>query len=160
MYKNSTAHEIWLVIFAGYIAGLLSLTVFPTIIFSGSWPRFIIIEDKRTNFIPFYEFFVQIIQKKSFNYFLINILGNIGVFVPIGFFPPLLWRKVNWRTALLIGSLFSAFIETVQYFTGRACDINDILLNVLGCMLGYWLYRLFLAVAGGYRADKFRQSKR
>jgi len=71
------------------------------------------------------------------------LLGNIIMFVPIGFFASLLWRKARWYRALLIGLLSSSAIETVQFFIGRRTDIDDIILNTLGVLIGFWLYRLF-----------------
>lgn len=72
-------------------------------------------------------------------------LGNIGMFAPIGFSLPLLWRKRHWYHALLTGALFSCSIEVLQVFVGRVSDIDDVLLNTLGTMAGYLL---FLLVAG------------
>lgn len=68
--------------------------------------------------------------------------GNIILFLPLGFFPALLWRHPRWWKSMLCGLCPSLFIEVVQFFIGRSSDINDILLNTLGALIGYWLFLL------------------
>lgn len=69
--------------------------------------------------------------------------GNIGMFLPIGFCTALLWRNARWYRSVAAGFLTSAMIEVVQLFIGRVSDIDDIILNTTGALLGYWLYLLF-----------------
>ena len=78
------------------------------------------------------------------HYAYVNLFGNIIAFIPCGIFLPLLsikTKKLSWT--LFIS--FAAFIavETVQLFTltGRA-DIDDVLLNLFGCLFGYCLWRI------------------
>ncbi|WP_326837743.1 VanZ family protein [Amycolatopsis rhabdoformis] len=68
---------------------------------------------------------------------LLNNLGNIALFVPLGF----LATAVTRRNAAVVVALawFSAAIETVQYFIGRSADVDDVLLNTLGAALGVLL---------------------
>lgn len=68
--------------------------------------------------------------------------GNIAVFIPVGFFTALLWRGYTWRRSLVTGLCVTGFIECWQLFIGRAFDIDDLLLNTLGVLCGYWLWRL------------------
>ena len=70
------------------------------------------------------------------------MLANIGIFVPIGFFPALLWRGWRWWKSLLLGLGSSLTIEFIQFFIGRNTDIDDVTLNTAGAMLGYWLFCL------------------
>ena len=74
------------------------------------------------------------------------LLGNVIMFFPFGFFAVLLWRNISAKRILLIGVLTSLFIEFTQLFVGRSFDIDDILLNALGVLLGalfcYLLQRL------------------
>lgn len=72
---------------------------------------------------------------------LINLLGNIVLFMPIGFCLPLLWQFSAGRT-VLTGLGCSLFIELCQLFLPRATDVDDLLLNTAGVLLGYGLYRL------------------
>lgn len=66
--------------------------------------------------------------------------GNIGMFSPIGFCVPLLWRGKKWYHAVLAGGLFSASIEFVQVFVGRVSDVDDVMLNTAGALVGFLLY--------------------
>lgn len=71
----------------------------------------------------------------------LNVLLNIGMFVPLGVLLPLLHGKLRkWYRMLSVGFLTSLAIETVQYFAGRGLfDVDDLLCNTLGAMIGFWL---------------------
>jgi glycopeptide antibiotics resistance protein len=75
------------------------------------------------------------------------MLGNIAIFLPIGFFIALLWRKPRWWKSLFAGFATSFVIEFVQFFIGRSTDIDDIILNSAGALVGFWLFWLLRAVA-------------
>ena len=47
---------------------------------------------------------------------LFMLLGNIIMFVPVGFFPALLWRRARWWKSLLAGFCSSCTIEFTQFF--------------------------------------------
>ena len=72
---------------------------------------------------------------------IVNLLGNIVMFLPLGFFPQLLWKAFNklWKT-LLWGAGIIVCVELVQLFAlvGN-CDIDDLLLNLVGIAMGYGL---------------------
>ncbi len=71
---------------------------------------------------------------------LINLAGNLLIFVPLGAFPPLLWRK--WRhlwAALGVSLGTSCLIEFCQLFLNRSMDVDDVILNAAGGLLGYVL---------------------
>lgn len=77
-----------------------------------------------------------------------NIWGNIFMFVPWGFGLPLLWRRFRrfWRMAGMCLAL-TVFIEFTQLFIGRYVEMNDVVLNFLGGMLGaglWWLMHRLL----------------
>ncbi|MGE4277764.1 MAG: VanZ family protein [Lawsonibacter sp.] len=73
-------------------------------------------------------------------------LGNIAMFMPVGFFAALLWRQARWWKSLLAGFAASVFIEFIQLFIGRVTDIDDVILNSTGALLGYGLFRLLRAL--------------
>jgi glycopeptide antibiotics resistance protein len=73
--------------------------------------------------------------------FVVNFLGNIVAFLPIGSLPPLIWhRRVTiWQIAFLSLGV-SLAIETGQYVSGRRVpDVDDLILNTVGGVLGYAL---------------------
>lgn len=75
------------------------------------------------------------------------LLGNIVMFLPFGFFTVLLWRGFTWRRTLLTGFCITLFIECWQLLVGRAFDLNDLLLNTLGVLLGGLLCALLRRAA-------------
>lgn len=82
----------------------------------------------------------------GFDYFLINVVGNVAVFMPFGFFVPSLEKKrrgavLEFVKITLLGFLFSLAVETVQLVTKVGCfDVDDLLLNTVGVALGYICY--------------------
>lgn len=73
-----------------------------------------------------------------------NLFGNVVLFVPMGFFAPWIsavWQKF-WQQLLLMVTLIIA-VEVTQLATGLGwCDVDDLILNVLGTSLGFLLWRL------------------
>lgn len=97
------------------------------------------------NFIPFATISALLQPGGNLQYVVLSIGGNLAMFMPLGFLLPLCWRrleKLPW--VLLAAALTSAAIETVQFFIGRKMDVDDWLLNVLGAMLGWLLWWLFV----------------
>jgi glycopeptide antibiotics resistance protein len=78
--------------------------------------------------------------------FVVNFLGNIVAFMPIGMIPSLAWpRRAGFREAVLFSLALSAMIEAVQYTSGRrVADVDDLILNTLGGLLGYCVLSLSL----------------
>lgn len=67
-----------------------------------------------------------------------NSLLNILLFVPVGLFLPILWdRYEKMEEAVLFGFGLSLLIEVLQIFTYRATDVNDLITNTLGTVLGF-----------------------
>lgn len=73
---------------------------------------------------------------------LFNIIGNIVMFLPFGFFASLLWRKFSGKRALALGLGLTCSVECWQVFVGRIFDTDDIILNTLGVFCGYLLWAL------------------
>ena len=65
---------------------------------------------------------------------------NAVMFAPFGFLLPVLWRGCRkWSVTTLAGFLLSLTIEILQMFCFRATDVDDLLMNTLGALLGYFL---------------------
>lgn len=76
---------------------------------------------------------------------LINIFGNVAMFVPLGAFLPAMWSGLQraWK-AIPVGVCTIVLVETCQLFTLRGrWDVDDVLLNGIGISLGYGLFRLW-----------------
>ena len=78
-----------------------------------------------------------------------SFLLNICMFVPLGFLLPFLWKGYRsvLRTAVL-GAGFSLLIELSQLVTTRATDIDDLIANTCGALIGYGIWKLFVRIFG------------
>lgn len=125
-------HFLKVLLFSFYVFTLLSLTEIGTIynLIGG-----VQIEQDFINLIPFRDMRMRITMILS----LLNIL----VFVPLGFLLPIVWPKSdNFKSAFLIGFSLSFLIETAQMLNFRRTDIDDLIFNTLGAILGYLIFRL------------------
>ena len=70
-----------------------------------------------------------------------NTILNVFLFVPMGILLPFLWKKYqSGKNTVLCGFAFSFAIELLQIFTYRATDVNDIIANTMGTVLGYCIF--------------------
>ena len=70
----------------------------------------------------------------------VNACLNILLFVPFGFFLPTLWSGFrNKKSVILTGLITTCVIEISQIFTFRTTDINDLVANTVGTIIGYYL---------------------
>jgi glycopeptide antibiotics resistance protein len=77
-----------------------------------------------------------------------NLFGNVLAFLPLGFFLPLLFIRINgfWKT---LGAVFitTASVEIIQFMTKvGSFDIDDIILNTLGGALGYLIFKMIFSI--------------
>ena len=79
---------------------------------------------------------------------LLNLIGNTAMFVPLGIVWPIVYSRLNTPLkAIGAGFGFSLFIEILQLpFYDRVSDIDDLILNTTGFIIGYVLYRLVKAM--------------
>ncbi|WP_207744107.1 VanZ family protein [Romboutsia sp. 1001713B170131_170501_G6] len=89
----------------------------------------------------------EIIRLEEINLILFNSDGiltyilNIIMFMPLGFLLPLIWERFrNHIRVFLTGVGFSLAIEICQLFNHRATDIDDLMMNSLGAVLGYFIW--------------------
>ena len=89
------------------------------------------------NFIPF----VEILRYKPFErLFIKNIVGNVVMFIPLGIFLGRYTKGKRTIFLLILTILTSVSIECTQLLIGRVFDVDDIILNVSGGVIGYILY--------------------
>ena len=91
------------------------------------------------NFIPFKEILRYNITSRLF---FKNVLGNMILFLPFGFFTSYYLKVDKIRLPLVLTLVASISIEVVQMCIGRVFDVDDIILNVIGGVLGFYLYNL------------------
>lgn len=142
--KFNLYHEIALLIFVIFVAGLASQTVIPKIELGINGNINILKNGTHgINLLPLkvlFETYREVFINLNINYFIINFLGNIIMFMPIGFFIPLLW-EIPDKKIIIVGFLFSLFIEVCQLFLNRGTDVDDLILNTLGTILGLLVYK-------------------
>ena len=102
----------------------------------------------RYNLTPFNEIrrFILYRDQVSPGAFILNLLGNLMVLFPFGFLIPILRLKKTGVVRIMVYAfLFSFGIELLQLITKVGVfDVDDILLNVLGAILGYEVYHTLL----------------
>lgn len=113
-------------VFAFYLTAVLALVGFPNIT--------LLKLEVTVNAIPF----IYILSD------LKNACLNVLLFIPFGFFLPTLWKKFrSVKSTVTAGLLTTLSIEISQLFTGRATDIDDVITNLLGTIIGYYIARRF-----------------
>ena len=96
------------------------------------------------NFIPFKEISRYSITSRLF---LKNVIGNMIMFLPFGFFISYYLENKKPYLTLLLTLIASIAIELVQLSIGRVFDVDDILLNLCGGLLGFALYYLLFKIS-------------
>lgn len=120
-----------MIVFAVYMVGVYHFTgagtIYDGLMYQFEWRK------DQFNWIPF-----------SNSIDVVAYVLNVVLFVPLGLLVPIIWKKMNKLSNLLAtGFLFTILIEASQLLNNRRTDIDDILLNVLGAVVGFGLFRLF-----------------
>lgn len=104
----------------------------------------------RYNLVPFQEIirFVKYREYIDFASVVINLLGNVVAFMPFGaLIRWVLDRKIRWFQAVGYTFLFSLCVELLQLVARVGVfDVDDLLLNTLGGLLGFFVYYLLLLI--------------
>lgn len=84
-------------------------------------------------------------QPEQLRHAVINLGGNVAMFVPLGFFVPCIWEKmgkIGWHFLCMV--LIILAVELLQLATGLGtCDVDDLILNLVGTAIGFGLYKLW-----------------
>ena len=94
----------------------------------------------RINWIPF----VNLFEYPEMRDVLINVIGNTAMFIPLGIVWPSVYKRLDthWKV-IPAGIGVSLCIEILQLpLYDRVSDVDDLLLNSLGFIIGYLLYLL------------------
>ena len=94
----------------------------------------------RVNLLPL----VNLFDYDSKRDLLLNVIGNAAMFIPSGIVLPFVYKRLNsfWKV-LLAGIGISLCIEIIQLpFSVRATDIDDLILNTIGVIVGYGIVTL------------------
>ncbi len=90
-----------------------------------------------SNLFPFKEMTRYSMGSRGFFY---NVMGNIALFIPFGFFVSYYIKANKTHQIVLISIITSLTAELIQFKIGRAFDIDDIILNTIGAIIGFLAY--------------------
>lgn len=96
-----------------------------------------------SNYIPFKEMFRYNFGTRMF---FKNVVGNMMMFIPYGFFIAYILKLKKVRTATLLSLLVSLTIETTQLIIGRVFDVDDIILNIVGGIIGFYAFKIIYSL--------------
>ena len=132
------------VIFVLYIAGMIYF-----LFFAESLGRNIVTSEYSYNLTPFKEItrFIRYADILGWQAVLLNLLGNVLAFLPLGAVLPVIKPGFKAGTVFAVCTGASLAVELLQLATKRGSfDIDDIILNVAGGMAGYLCFRAAKAV--------------
>ena len=116
----------WMVLLVLYLNAMYTVIGVPGI----SYIRW----DPTVNLIPFQDF-----SRSN----LLGMILNVVMFMPLGFLLPVYFERYRqWGRTLAAGFLTSVAVELIQLFTFRATDVDDLLMNTLGAVVGFLAAKL------------------
>lgn len=153
-------NTLLLLVFVSYVAGVVAATMFPLPIDAR-----LIADETRDGFlhnslVPFAT--IANSFRDGPRYFLLQVVGNLALLVPLGLLLPLLWAPAQRFRTCAAAIVFAALvIEAAQLavsfvlgYTYRQADIDDLLMNVVGGLMGYACYSMLRL--GARRWARFR----
>lgn len=121
---------IAVLIFGFYLMAVFSVTGIPTV--------YTLNLDFGFNLIPLIDI------TNSPTAYIINTVLNIILFIPMGFLLPSIWKEYrSVKKTVFMGFALSVTIEVLQIFTFRLTDIDDLITNTIGTVLGYYIGKMF-----------------
>ena len=96
------------------------------------------------NFVPFKSIVPQLMGRGNHLIDMVNLFGNIIPFMPIGLLAPLIVRSISWQKALVLGVVTGLTFEVMEVvFRVGIFDVDDVMLNAFGVMVGYGVFVIF-----------------
>lgn len=160
MIRNTTRHQkICWVLFIVYLVALIYF-----MFFAESFGRTHVQTKYAYNLELFKEIrrFYTYRRQLGWSAVLLNLGGNVAGFMPFGFILPVISRRgKKWYNTLLLSFSLSLCIETVQL----ACkvgsfDVDDLLLNTAGGILGYLTYHAVQQIRIRRRKKRVQKEER
>ena len=97
----------------------------------------------QANFLPFKTILPYLLGERGLIIAVINLVGNVVLLVPIGFLIPFVYQNMTWKKSLTLAVAAGLAIEGMQVvFRVGIFDIDDLILNGLGVMIGYWAFMI------------------
>lgn len=144
--KNTAKQALMRLLFLAYVAGMIWL------LFGQRWGSEAHTQrmTQPVNLEPFatVKLYWWILQNSKntalLTHAFVNLVGNVVMFIPLGFYVPYLGKKLRkFFPAMAVILLLILTIEAVQYVTYLgSCDVDDVILNMAGALFGYLFYRI------------------
>lgn len=135
-------------VFMLYITAVIAITLFPIELDTSDLAG--MGYDYEYNFVPFSGIISSL--SDGGKYAVMSVVGNIIMFMPLGFLVPLLFdksRQMKFWQFMIIFLLSTVFIEFMQFLIGlmiqfkyRCVDIDDVILNFAGALIGLGIYKI------------------
>ena len=142
--KNKIKKITYSILLVFYIMMILNMTIFDRHMHSFVWQGWDnYYKYGGMNIIPFRTILKYFIDIKQYwpRFFIINIFGNIVVFMPVQYFMIKVFGKLSLKKYLLINIIMISLIEILQFVTScGSLDVDDLILNVFGMSIVYYIY--------------------
>lgn len=142
--KRPAGRKILLILFTLYITAVISITVFPIII----EPEIMVFTDETINLIPFSTISELLRDNGDAETVILQLIGNIVMMIPFGVSLPFVVVHKHKAFYILDALLFPVMIECIQLLISFSCksyyrtiDIDDVILNFVGILIGYLIFR-------------------
>ena len=159
----SPKREILQGIFVCYLTALVCITLTPDPFWEDLWSgqgfadtaALMFGGEYKNNMMIYYALSGNSLASKWQIYMLI---ANIALFIPMGVLLPMVFKKLKWWQADLIGFGASTIIELIQPIFGRTADLDDIITNTLGTIIGCGIFKVIQVIINKAR-NKARKRK-
>lgn len=139
--------EILYLIFVCYIAGLFNLVLVPRNFWNTIWYNIFynLNENPFEGLFDFSYNFIPTIYKIIIGEYTLGswvktmIVGNLLMFIPMGILLSLCFKNINKKNMFKYAILIPLTIEVLQLVVGRSFDIDDLVMNFLGIVIGYYI---------------------
>lgn len=142
--KQARSKKILISLFIVYITAVVSITIFPIIIDLDLMP----INDSSIILVPF-STITNLLENATLWTIVLQIIGNIIMTIPYGIFIPFMVKRKRWYNYLVYTLIFPLAIELTQLIICvstnsfyRTVDIDDVILNSIGIIIGYGIYKI------------------
>ena len=144
--KVEWSKEAMKLLFICYLTGLISLVVLPVDfwlrfydgLFFGWWNElFPIFSFGVFNLVPSV---IKVLSGELVigSWVKTMLIGNIAMFVPLGFFLPFVSERVNRKNIFVIAVVVPIVVEILQLILGRSFDVDDLICNFIGIVIGFF----------------------
>lgn len=144
---KSFGTELSRVLLAGYIAALVFIVWFPMLTWNQLLTGDFRFEDLRA--VGYYTnngAVLDFLRGNLRGYLLFEFIANIALFIPLGFLLPMSFRRLKWWAVDLIGLGTTCLVELVQPYLGRTGDLDDVITNFTGAVIGCVIAKIVLTI--------------